>query len=194
MTTSEAKGRFFYKTNRFAWRIDSNRELECSSSRNADAAVWWCMALWLSQYCIETAEQIRLVYGTRFFHLFYTDLGLSRKKLGYFFKPCGTFMVQKTEQSRHDTSAVVGDCQISSNDDCRCFISYLTERLPTCIALLLSSTFEVTLHLEEKKKIECETSRRVTRVGLFAPAKLRLVLWSVCHRFINKNKLYLQMK
>ena len=29
MTTSESKGRFFYKTN----RIDSNRELECSSPR-----------------------------------------------------------------------------------------------------------------------------------------------------------------
>jgi len=36
MTTSESKGRFFYKTDRFEWiritnRIDSNRELECSS-------------------------------------------------------------------------------------------------------------------------------------------------------------------
>jgi len=36
MTTSESKGRFFYKTNRFESiritnRIDSNRELECSS-------------------------------------------------------------------------------------------------------------------------------------------------------------------
>jgi len=31
MTTSESKGRFFYKKNRFAQRIDSNRELECSS-------------------------------------------------------------------------------------------------------------------------------------------------------------------
>ena len=35
MTTSESKGRFFYKTNRFESiritnRIDSNRELECS--------------------------------------------------------------------------------------------------------------------------------------------------------------------
>jgi len=35
MTTSESKGRFFYKTNRFETirttnRIDSNRELECS--------------------------------------------------------------------------------------------------------------------------------------------------------------------
>ena len=33
MTTSESKGRFFYKTNRFAYRIDSNRELECSTGR-----------------------------------------------------------------------------------------------------------------------------------------------------------------
>jgi len=36
MTTSESKGRFFYKTNLFESihitnRIDSNRELECSS-------------------------------------------------------------------------------------------------------------------------------------------------------------------
>ena len=37
MTTSESIGRFFYKTNRFESirktnRIDSNRELECSST------------------------------------------------------------------------------------------------------------------------------------------------------------------
>jgi len=35
MTTSESKGRFFFTKridlNRFAQRIDSNRELECSS-------------------------------------------------------------------------------------------------------------------------------------------------------------------
>jgi len=36
MTTSESKGRFLYKTNRFESiritnRIDSNRELECST-------------------------------------------------------------------------------------------------------------------------------------------------------------------
>jgi len=38
MTTSESKGRFFFKTNRFESiritnRIDSNRELECSRTR-----------------------------------------------------------------------------------------------------------------------------------------------------------------
>ena len=38
MTTIESKGRFFYKTNRFESiritnRIDSNRELECSTAR-----------------------------------------------------------------------------------------------------------------------------------------------------------------
>jgi len=60
MTTSESKGQFFYKMNRFESiqitnRLDSNRELECSRSRSDFdqlSALWFYVLHLLDTNCV----------------------------------------------------------------------------------------------------------------------------------------------